>query len=379
MNEPGRDYDAIVVGGGFFGCKLAVMLAELFPRVLVLERESALLQRSSYANQARIHGGYHYPRSILTAVRSQANFARFVSEYSECVDSSFEHFYGIPKRFSNVTAAQYLRFCQEIGAQCKPAPAGVAKLFSRELVEAVFQVEEYAFDAVRLREHVAREMRESGVELGMKTEVHSVKQVQDEIEIATRSGDQERSLRARWVFNCTYARINHLLHRSGLPLIPLRHEYTEMALVEPPAELRRRAVTMMCGPFFSTMPFPPRGLHTLSHVRYTPHYDWEERPDGGAPMLLGRDAPVRPTRQLHMIRDAQRYLPCLGEAMYVDSIWEVKTILPQCEINDGRPILFKRHHELPGLVTVMGGKIDNIYDLPKELRTLFPQVARKAS
>ena len=26
----------------------------------------------------------------------------------------------------------------------------------------------------------------------------------------------------------------------------------------------------MCGPFFSAMPFPARGLHTLSHVRYTP-------------------------------------------------------------------------------------------------------------
>ena len=49
-----------------------------------------------------------------------------------------------------------------------------------------------------------------------------------------------------------------------------------MALVEPPAELGGAAVTVMDGPFFSLMPYPSRGLFTLSHVRYTPHCSWHD-------------------------------------------------------------------------------------------------------
>jgi hypothetical protein len=62
-----------------------------------------------------------------------------------------------------------------------------------------------------------------------------------------------------------------------------------MALVEVPEPVRGLGITVMCGPFFSVMPFPPRGLHTLSHVRYTPHEAWSDA--AGARRRAG---PVRP-------------------------------------------------------------------------------------
>ena len=81
-------------------------------------------------------------------------------------------------------------------------------------------------------------------------------------------------LRAGRVFNCTYSQLNALLYRSGLPAVPLKHELAEMALVDVPPQLKSLGITVMDGAFFSCMPFPPRGLHTLSHVRYTPHGHW---------------------------------------------------------------------------------------------------------
>lgn len=35
--------------------------------VLVLEYDEAPFQRATYINQARVHMGYHYPRSLSTA------------------------------------------------------------------------------------------------------------------------------------------------------------------------------------------------------------------------------------------------------------------------------------------------------------------------
>ena len=71
-----------------------------------------------------------------------------------------------------------------------------------------------------------------------------------------------------------------------------------------------------------------------------------------------------------MIRDAARYLPILSSCSYIDSLWEVKTVLPQSEVDDSRPILFKRHQQLPNLTCILGGKIDNVYDIFHELQFL---------
>jgi hypothetical protein len=62
-----------------------------------------------------------------------------------------------------------------------------------------------------------------------------------------------------------------------------------------------------------------------------------------------------------------RYVPAVLHAKYVDSLFEVKTILVKNEGDDGRPILFEKHQELPGCYSVLGGKIDNIYDVLEKL------------
>ena len=63
-----------------------------------------------------------------------------------------------------------------------------------------------------------------------------------------------------------------------------------------------------------------------------------------------------------MIRDAQRYLPALRGAVYRDSLFEIKTVLMRNESDDGRPILFEVDPRNPHIVSMLGSKIDNIYD-----------------
>lgn len=70
-----------------------------------------------------------------------------------------------------------------------------------------------------------------------------------------------------------------------------------------------------------------------------------------------------------MMKDAQRYLPILQEAQHIDSLYEVKTILLQNEVDDGRPILFRRDYGLRNHSLIAGGKIDNIYDILKKIES----------
>ncbi len=379
MEAGNIEFEVVVVGGGAYGCILALELHRRGARdILILERETELLRRASFANQARVHNGYHYPRSFLTAHRSRINYARFTAEYSQCIEEGFTKYYAVSRVRSNVTAKQFKLFCDRIGAPAEPAEKEIRQLFDPDLIEAVFRVRECAFDANKLRDRLAEDLARAGVTVSLESEVLQTRPAGDVIEVDHVSSGIHQTIRARTVLNCTYSRINKLLVDSGLDAIPLKHELTELALVDTPRALRDIGITVMCGPFFSLMPFPPTGGHSLSHVRYTPHCTWNDADSAnGAPRY---EDPYRrlPGNELisrfpHMRKDAQRYLPLAAECAQTGSLWEIKTVLPMSEVDDSRPILLSRSEQMPGLINVMGSKIDNVYDVLDPLgRMLIP-------
>ncbi len=371
--------DAVVVGGGFFGCMTALELRRRCRHVVLLEQGNDLLLRASYHNQARVHHGYHYPRSLRTALRSRINFPRFVAQFDFCIERSFDKYYGVARQFSKVTARQFRNFFAHVQAPIERASAAVRRLFNSDLVEDVYRVTEYAFNAVRLREWLRQRLIESEVEVRLGTDAERVRPYAGGRLLLTTETPQGRvELVAGEVFNCAYAQINRLLDGSGLPLVPLKQELTEMALVRVPEPLTRMGITLMCGPFFSVMPFPPRGLHSLSHVRYTPHTTWAEGTGVYRPAYAAMEDRLRRSHYAWMIRDAARFVPLLGECGYEGSLWEIKTILPRSEVDDSRPILFQRDHGLANLHCVLGAKIDNIFDLLDELNST-PRPERRSA
>lgn len=60
----GHDYDFAVIGGGFYGLTLALFLQSTGASVIVFEAEEEACTRASRVNQARVHTGFHYPRSL---------------------------------------------------------------------------------------------------------------------------------------------------------------------------------------------------------------------------------------------------------------------------------------------------------------------------
>jgi hypothetical protein len=70
-------------------------LAQQGAEVILFEQASDLLTRASYNNQARLHNGYHYPRSFSTAYRSRLNFSRFLHDYRPAIATNFVKLYAI--------------------------------------------------------------------------------------------------------------------------------------------------------------------------------------------------------------------------------------------------------------------------------------------
>ena len=118
--------------------------------MLVLECESAPFRRATYINQARVHQGYHYPRSLSTAEKSAGYFARFNRDFDFCIHREFNQIYATSSRYSWTDGNQFEAFCRAAGIPCQRIVA--ENYFREELCDGAFLTREYTYDAMILRD-----------------------------------------------------------------------------------------------------------------------------------------------------------------------------------------------------------------------------------
>ena len=179
MTDQRKHYDYLVIGGGFYGCCLALFLRSISKRVLVVEAGNQLLDRASRVNQARIHTGFHYPRSALTAVKSMGLHRRFIADFPDAVVDDFQMIYAIARNRSKVSAKRFYRMFHDMGASIQPALQRQSALFDENRIEAAISCTETAFDYSELRSHLKDRMAREGVELRMNTEVEALQDLED--------------------------------------------------------------------------------------------------------------------------------------------------------------------------------------------------------
>ena len=364
-------FDVVVIGAGFYGSLISIYLNKNknIQNILLLEKEEEIMNRSSSRNQARIHNGYHYPRSFMTANRSHLNFSRFVSDWISSVKKDFISIYAIAKNNSKISSHQFKIFCNRVGIPINEAKQSLKNLFNKSLVSNIYVTEEYTFDANIFKLLVLNEIKKTNIKLQINSEVKKISKKDDGIILETSIKGKNVNITTNYVFNCTYSSLNKINNRDYLTKNKLRHEIAEIALIDPPSNLSEIGVTLMDGPFFSFLPFPSKSIHSISHVRYTPHNQWLDNLNIDPEDVLKKYNKI--TNVDKMIRDASRYLPSMSKSKYIESFYEVKTVLTKNDNDDGRPILFEESQQLKGLYSVLGGKLDNIYDILRKLDVLF--------
>ncbi len=169
-----------------------------------------------------------------------------------------------------------------------------------------------------------------------------------------------KKIRSSFVFNCAYSGLNQISGDIIGPKLRLKHEIVELAFFESPRELSGAAITIMDGPFFSILPTEKRNILSLSHVRYTPHLSWRDEKNVDPYYVLNEYD--KHSHFNRMYRAVQKWIPSITEESYIDSKFEIKTLLEKNEVDDGRPILFERDENLKNVFYILGSKIDNIYD-----------------
>jgi hypothetical protein len=365
-------YDKIVIGAGFYGLYAALFCAKKGETVLVLEYDNTPFNRATYINQARVHMGYHYPRSLSTAIRSKGYFDRFNADYHFCIHHSFDQIYATSSNFSWTDGEQFQLFCKNAEIPCDAISPSA--YFNPGLCDGAFLTKEYTYDAQILKDFFIKTLMDyPGVTICCNARIKLIKRESNNFIVLL---DNQSVYTAPFVLNVTYAGINQIHAMLEFEPFKIKYELCEIILCTVNNKLRNTGITVMDGPFFSIMPFGKTRLHSLTSVNFTPHaagfdsvpiFPCQNKSHGFcSSKRLGNcnECPAKPgSAWPYMSNLAKKYLRDVYSFEYVTSLFSIKPVLQASEIDDSRPTIIRQLSRDPDFFSVLAGKINTVYDL----------------
>lgn len=332
-----------VIGAGVFGCVVALDLKEHISNdVTLFDLNDDILQGASKVNQYRLHRGYHYPRSVETALQSKQGFESFKHRFPECVtDYGIDHYYGLAK--GSISATDYIKFLDEVGLSYSLRDVKDS-IFNPNEVSAAFVVDEQSLDYNRFKQRLQNDLIETDVKVQLNTKFNP-KQL-NEFDL---------------VINCTYSNINYLLPEEQR--INYQFELVEKCKVS--FLLDKVSGVVLDGDYMCIDPTGDGNEHQLGHVKHGVRYT----NIGHFPDDLMNYRPNFSNRG-EIVTDFRRYFNIesfyFGQTQYI-----VRTVLPNREHDDARPSYITKHND--GLYSIFSGKIDTVVDISNELIKMLKQ------
>ncbi len=344
-----------VVGAGIFGSTIAITLARSGFFVDLFEKDSDILQAASGINQYRLHRGFHYPRSIETAISSKNAEKFFCEEYEECLIKDAEHYYCIAKEKSKVSADEFKNFCKTCSLEYEEADLNFIK---KEKFQLTTKVRESLINPNVLRNIVKNRLSEYKINLLLNTTFKSEDMAGYDI-----------------VINSSYANLN-FIQKDNSKFKTYQFELCEKPLLSLPKTFAKKSVVVMDGPFFCIDPYADTDFHLMGNVFYALHHSnvgfFPEIPDQYRPLLnkgVIQNPPI--TNIDKFIDSAKEFMPEIAEAKHIGSMYTIRTVLANVDHTDERPTIVNKIDEK--VIEVFSGKLGNCVQAANEVLHLLKQ------
>jgi hypothetical protein len=226
-----------ILGGGWYGCHIGLALAREHD-VEIHETRPRIFEGASGSIPARLHLGFHYPRSRMTRAACQEHSEAFMARYGELTAGVPVNIYAIASDHSQVDFAQYVQTLRgevEFVTIQDPAEFGL-----RNVEGALLTGER----------HILTDRARDFFEERLGKRIHY--RVPPPRDLDDPAWD--------WTIDCTFC----ANESAGVD----RYEPCLVVLLQGPTD---RAVTIMDGPFPSLYPWDEeKGLCSLSSALWTP-------------------------------------------------------------------------------------------------------------
>ena len=344
---------AVVIGGGIHGVSSAIALAREGLEVSLLEKNSDIMEGTSRATQNRAHLGYHYPRSLSTAIECREGLEFFEKRYPATLIYQHDDYYLIEKHNSLTSYQQYKNFCDDVSIPYEERMPS-EDFWNKENIEGGFKVSEPIYDLEMLKRILKKEVSElrinifndsamigfdeaNGSDTGYK--IHCLEK-----------GVKGRVHDADIIVNATYAYSNNILKILGLEKDMTMYHLQKTEVVIARSKEQIPSLTVMDGPFVTLLPLTnckDLGLFLVYDVVNSVL----EQEEG----YFLDDKISHTTNWSKMQNHGEKYFPFFGRLEYIASNYGSRPV-PIEVVGDSRETRIKHHEKLPGIYSLFEGK-----------------------
>ena len=339
-----------VIGGGIFGCCIASELAKCGHEVVLIERDSDIMQRASKQNHNRVHFGFHYPRSVPTAKQSLDGLVSFLINFKDSIVSGFPNYYMNHKN-SNVSSEEYINFCNAVGLNYDFKYPKDYLVDKRE-IDLSIKVNECIFDYDILKSIVKGKLK--GVDVRLNTDFDGSLDGYD------------------YVINAAYSNINEINDMLGAPKLKLKFQDVIIPIFK--MNHKKIGLTIMDGPFCSIM---PRGNNENEFLLYHPKYSVISQHSKSTDISRDRVLDSQKTNLLikKIYKESEKFYPVLSSAEQRNH-WRTVRALP-VNNDDARMSEVFVHEETPNVINVFGGKISTCWKVASQVKSIIRNGVQK--
>lgn len=335
-----------VVGAGIFGISAALKLDEYF-NVSIYEKNSDIMQNTSSINQYRLHRGYHYPRSVETAISSKQGEKSFLKEFS-CKVKDTKQYYGIAYN-SKVTLEQYEIFLNKIGLEYDKTNSDLVT----GNVVGFFKVNESVFDPILLYNLCKNKLEYSNIELLFNSEFN-----------------RNQVNNYDYVINATYSNLNALSDKKKI----YQFELCEKPVVKLPQRFYKKGIIIMDGPFTCIDPYSNTDYHVIGNVVHAIHHtnigEFPEIPDRFKDYLNnGIIKNPKVTNWSKFVETTNIFFNDIEKIEHIGSMFTIRCVLPNRDFDDARPTIIEKQND--NIFNLFSGKITTAIDCAEELLSIM--------
>lgn len=329
-----------IIGGGWYGCHLALSLIKKGYDVQIYEKNKELFSESSLNNQNRLHLGFHYPRSYKTRIQSKRGFRLFMKNYPELTKTIDLSLYAISSNNSLLDFETYKMILDSTQLSYEDVTNSLP-LFVKN-VDGVIDCDELTILSRKAKKFFQEKLNKYSI-------FNSVITVEDCLDMANDDN---------FVIDCTWNKIfenNNFFYEPTMIL-----KYKNLKKIN-------FGLTIMDGKLCSLFPFDEFST-TLSDVELTPLGMFKSAKEAYE-RIKKFDNDEISKRISNMETKMKKFLPGFDDYFCEpETYFSIKT-KPINSLNDNRYTYLIK--EKPNIFSVFAGKIDTIFDIEYSILSIL--------
>ena len=252
-----------IIGAGFYGVMAAVEAAKRseVKQVIIFDKADGILNSAGKYNQARLHLGFHYPRSKETIMQSKTGYSYYRDRFPSVAKDIEKNIY-IIRDDGHVTCREYLDMMDSSELRYRLVDSASLPFGYKDKNEehVAIEVDEGYIDISILNAVLTDELKQHNISMRFNTEILDI---DCDVGTVTKSCGSKEHFDA--IINCSYT--NPFMGFSR-HLVPIKYELCLMLLISSES-IKNHAVTIMDGEYVSVYPWLS-DLHSVSSVSITP-------------------------------------------------------------------------------------------------------------